>query len=759
MRLGLIGAHPAEQPSARWGGSPASQQHEHDESGPHGEGTERADGSPRKDIHPVLNLNLDRLVIGRDPDCDIWLNHTSVGLHHAILTRKGSEFWLQDLDSLTGTLVNNERIGKRLLTDGDSVSVGEYEFRFVDRKRADRTGWERALIAVSADDPAEENVLSHLLEVHPSPPPGETRSSAPEPVQQLSGAESGLHTVESETPVSIPRDSRPQPIDEVPAAASEQAPPVSPAPAPRPIPGDAQPLPVDDAPAATEEEAPLGSIDRASAPQLREDLPAFDEADHQRTTRHQRRTRTAWFLGTAAAAASAALVLATGWWPRHQVDAAFHSEREEAKSNTEVTQERPSDGAGKSNQVTGAHQESESTAFSDTVAARGQAETEATQIPAGAHGESAGEAGVAGTDVSVRGAEAPQVAESQPLPQEAEEKSKVAAQSPGSAHVPRVEASVSDARPPGAKLSNVAADKGNEPLPTRATPVTAAPAAQREAARRADAASLAEDSDQRSEPNRARREQVASRSLVTALLQLQRGEIEASLKVAQEGLTIAPKDAGLQAVRDEAKRRLNERAQRQSRIKLAIDKLLTLADEQRAKSRLTLPPGNNAYETYRRTLALDPANQAARAGLMGIADDYVELARRAAHNGDWRESLELTGRGLSLAPTHAGLLALRAEALRRLSPSRTAAAVPQARSAPPRTTPTGQGKPAKPKKGDPLAQRAIKDVGRFIAGLHAKARQLQKEGRIEECKRLLKTGLGIAPGHPALLQLQKELQQ
>jgi tetratricopeptide (TPR) repeat protein len=250
-------------------------------------------------------------------------------------------------------------------------------------------------------------------------------------------------------------------------------------------------------------------------------------------------------------------------------------------------------------------------------------------------------------------------------------------------------------------------------------------------------------------------EQVTSRLLVTAMLRLQQGDLESGLKLVEQGLAIAPADAGLQAVRDEAKRRLEEQTKRQAQIKATAEKLLALAEAQRAKSRLTLPPGDNAYETYRRILALDPTNQAAISGLKGMADDYLALAKSAADRARWSESVDLAGRGLMLAPAHPGLLALRAEALRKQG-RRTAAT--QSRGTRPLAAAASQSQRAKPKQ-DPLAQQARRDVGRFIAGLHAKARQLQQQGRTEEAKRLVETGLRIAPGHPALLQLEKELQK
>nr|MDQ2696852.1 hypothetical protein [Pseudomonadota bacterium] len=59
-----------------------------------------------------------------------------------------------------------------------------------------------------------------------------------------------------------------------------------------------------------------------------------------------------------------------------------------------------------------------------------------------------------------------------------------------------------------------------------------------------------------------------------------------------------------------------------------IDRLLAKAEQQWQEKRLTRPFGDNAYETYRQILRLDPDNSAAREGVARIVAYYEEQAQQ-----------------------------------------------------------------------------------------------------------------------------------
>jgi hypothetical protein len=68
--------------------------------------------------------------MGRAPDNHIVLLDTYVSSYHARLDRRGGEWWLTDLDSRNGTLLNGVPITKAVpLAAGDIIRVGQIELR------------------------------------------------------------------------------------------------------------------------------------------------------------------------------------------------------------------------------------------------------------------------------------------------------------------------------------------------------------------------------------------------------------------------------------------------------------------------------------------------------------------------------------------------------------------------------------------------------------------------------------------------------
>jgi len=69
--------------------------------------------------------------LGRSKNNEITLRDSSVSRRHAEIHRdKGDEFTLIDLNSLNGVFVNNEKIGRYKLKEGDIMEVGDVNLRF-----------------------------------------------------------------------------------------------------------------------------------------------------------------------------------------------------------------------------------------------------------------------------------------------------------------------------------------------------------------------------------------------------------------------------------------------------------------------------------------------------------------------------------------------------------------------------------------------------------------------------------------------------
>jgi pSer/pThr/pTyr-binding forkhead associated (FHA) protein len=71
-----------------------------------------------------------RTVIGRSKDCDIQLPDPNVSRRHAELRQEGTAYWLVDLDSTNGVVVNGRRLKRAKLETGDRITMGSTELVF-----------------------------------------------------------------------------------------------------------------------------------------------------------------------------------------------------------------------------------------------------------------------------------------------------------------------------------------------------------------------------------------------------------------------------------------------------------------------------------------------------------------------------------------------------------------------------------------------------------------------------------------------------
>ena len=75
----------------------------------------------------------ERTMIGRSPDCDVFLDDVTVSRKHALLVREGRSFRIEDQGSLNGTFLNRKRIESGRLENGDELQIGKYKLSFVEK--------------------------------------------------------------------------------------------------------------------------------------------------------------------------------------------------------------------------------------------------------------------------------------------------------------------------------------------------------------------------------------------------------------------------------------------------------------------------------------------------------------------------------------------------------------------------------------------------------------------------------------------------
>ncbi len=79
-----------------------------------------------------------KTTVGRTPDNDLQIDAKFISRHHAVILAGPAYTIIEDLNSTNGVLVNNRRITRQALRDGDIVVIGKTQFRYAVRAPGER---------------------------------------------------------------------------------------------------------------------------------------------------------------------------------------------------------------------------------------------------------------------------------------------------------------------------------------------------------------------------------------------------------------------------------------------------------------------------------------------------------------------------------------------------------------------------------------------------------------------------------------------
>ena len=77
------------------------------------------------------SLDKEVMTIGRKDDNDIRIDNLAVSSHHAKLLTIFGDSFLEDLNSTNGTFVNGRSVSKHALKNGDIITIGKHELRYI----------------------------------------------------------------------------------------------------------------------------------------------------------------------------------------------------------------------------------------------------------------------------------------------------------------------------------------------------------------------------------------------------------------------------------------------------------------------------------------------------------------------------------------------------------------------------------------------------------------------------------------------------
>jgi pSer/pThr/pTyr-binding forkhead associated (FHA) protein len=84
------------------------------------------------DVVVVVALDRPVLHLGRSTSADIVLDDATVSRRHAVIAEEGGASVLLDDRSRNGVLLNGERVSRAVLSNGDTIQLGEVVMRFLE---------------------------------------------------------------------------------------------------------------------------------------------------------------------------------------------------------------------------------------------------------------------------------------------------------------------------------------------------------------------------------------------------------------------------------------------------------------------------------------------------------------------------------------------------------------------------------------------------------------------------------------------------
>jgi len=110
-----------------------------------------------------FELTGDSILIGRSPECNLVLESGAISRHHALITRDGSDYYIEDLKSRNGTFVNGQRVLEpTLLKENDRIKICDHLFTFHTDKPQQKTAPFKIEVA---DGPADSTTITSLVDL------------------------------------------------------------------------------------------------------------------------------------------------------------------------------------------------------------------------------------------------------------------------------------------------------------------------------------------------------------------------------------------------------------------------------------------------------------------------------------------------------------------------------------------------------------------------------------------------------------------
>jgi pSer/pThr/pTyr-binding forkhead associated (FHA) protein len=124
------------------------------------------------DVVDHVDIKQGDMKIGRKPGCDVFLDNLAVSGEHANIFTIGEDSFVQDLGSTNGTFINNKRITKHHLRNGDQVMIGKHTLTYMsDQASKPNEDFAKTVIINPSSQAAAAAPEPRPIPAPPPPPP------------------------------------------------------------------------------------------------------------------------------------------------------------------------------------------------------------------------------------------------------------------------------------------------------------------------------------------------------------------------------------------------------------------------------------------------------------------------------------------------------------------------------------------------------------------------------------------------------------
>jgi predicted component of type VI protein secretion system len=150
----------------------------------------------------TYHLDRSQIVIGRERECDVFLDNPAVSRHNTRIVQQDGKFWVEDCQSANGTILNDKPVQRAPLKEGDRITVGKFalEVSFPETKKDfafDIEGTMQFKAPVMGQAPPKQKEARPQEATHPppraaTPPPAPRKDVLPYFLTFMAGLLCGL---------------------------------------------------------------------------------------------------------------------------------------------------------------------------------------------------------------------------------------------------------------------------------------------------------------------------------------------------------------------------------------------------------------------------------------------------------------------------------------------------------------------------------------------------------------------------------------